>query len=181
MSAETSIYFLAVLLIGMPSALLVQVVPRVRIRIRNATALAMVATWLFGQLVWALTNEWLPVRAMILSDMIVIAAVFAKHDWQDCSPYRNMGQQFAALWCERSPWDRAIIGLFVPAWLLYAPILPPTPQFWALWGIGLAQLALAGHEALYLWQRAAGQMSRADAPGKPPGSFFAPAREWGYG
>lgn len=136
----------------------------------------MVAMWLFGRLVWELTGEWLPVKAMVVQDMFVIAAMFLKDDWRTC-PYRNMPHQLACLWLERTPWDKRILALFPLAWLFYAPVVEPQLQFWVLWGIGLAQLALAGHEALHLWQRANGHELRAHNE-SPHGLEFAVAGRW---
>lgn len=179
MSTPTLIFFLAVIAC-LPAA--IRVTGRPSIRVRNATALALIVMWLFSRLVWALTGEWLPLKAMVIQDMVVIATVFAKRDWQDCAPYVDLRRQFAAMWLERSPWDRAILALYAPTWLLYAPVAAPIIQFWALWGIGLAQLALAGHEALSLWLRDNGQSTRADAPGRPPPrTFFAPVGSEVYG
>lgn len=177
MSVPTFIYCIAVIAC-LPAAIRVGGRPFVR----NATAFALIAMWLFGRAVWWLTGEWLPLQAMIVQDLVVIATIYARHDWQDCSPYRDMRCQFAALWLERSPWDRAILALYAPTWLLYAPVAAPIVQFWALWGIGLAQLALAGHEALFIWLRDNGQTTRADAPGTPPPrSLFAPVTGESYG
>lgn len=179
MSTPAAIFFLCVLVVGLPASLRVH---GFSVRVRNATALAIVATWLFGQLIYALTGEWLPLQAMVLQDMVVVATMFAKQDWQDCSPYPTLRRQIVCFWLERSPWDRAILALFAPAWLLYAPILDPLTQFWTLWSIGLAQLMLAGAEAFHLWQKTKANSSRADAQGPPPRlDFYAPAREWGYG
>jgi hypothetical protein len=171
-STPTFLYFLTVLFVGMPAALRVT---GFRVRVRNSTAFAMVAMWLFGQFIWWLTGEWLPVQAMILQDAAVIAAMFVKDDWCTC-PYRNGWHQLACLWIERTPWDKAILVLFPSAWLFYFPVTTPTNQFWTLWGIGLAQLALAGLEALHEGRGTVGQPSRADAPGKFPGILFAPVK-----
>ena len=70
--------------------------------------------------------------------------------------------------------DKAILVLFPVAWLFYTPILSPFYQYWTLWGISLTQLALAGSEAIHNWQRAKAKSLHADAPGIPPGTFFAP-------
>lgn len=178
MSAPTLLYFLAVLFVGMPAALRVT---GHKVRVRNATALAFVLMWLFGRAVYAATGEWLPVQAMVFQDIVIVATIFAKDDWCDLWPYRSMKAQLAALWLERSPWDRAILALFVPAWLLYFPILSPIPQFWTLWGIGLAQLMLSGAEAFHLWLRTDGHRFRADARGRSPPLLFAPVRSGSHG
>lgn len=179
MSTPTLIFLIAVMFVGLPAALKVSGKPS--IRIRNATAFAIVAMWLFGRLVYALTGEWLPLQAMVIQDMVVVATIFAKQDWRDLWPYRTMKAQLAAMWLERSPWDRAVLALFAPTWLFYAPVLSPILQFWTLWSIGLTQMMLAGWEAFHLWQRADGQRFRADARGPSPPLTFAPVRSGSYG
>lgn len=176
MSLSTFIVFLAILFVGVPAALRVT---GHKVRIRNATALAMVAMWLVGQAIYLATGETMPLGAMFLQDMVVIMAIYAKPDWQDCFPYRTFRQQIRAAWLERSPWDRGILALFPLAWLFYAPIVGAQLQYWTLYGIGLAQLMLAGQEAFPLLRGRMAKKSRAEDAG-PPGLTFA-AWERGYG
>lgn len=169
MSTPTFIVFLAMLFIGVPSALRLT---GLKVRVRNATALAIMAMWFVGQAIYASSGECMPLAAMLLQDMVVIVAIFTKPDWRDCSPYRTFRQQLRGAWLERSPWDRAIIALFPLAWLFYAPVVDAWLQYWTLYGIGLAQLMLAGWEALTPLLRTIGQSPRADDE-RPPGLRFA--------
>ncbi len=176
MSTASALYFAAILLIGVPAAF------RLNGRIRNATAFAMVAMWLFGRVVYWLTGEWMPLQAMVLQDMVVIAAMFVKEDWRDCSPYTNLRYQFCALWNERSPWDRAILALFPVAWIFYFPVVDGQKQFWTLWGLGLLQLIAAGLEALTLWQAKRGANPfRADSPDHSRSDFTSAWASEAYG
>jgi hypothetical protein len=169
-STASLLYILAILFIGMPAALRIT---GLRVRVRNPVALVMVGSWLFCRALYEATGEGMPLEGMIVSDMAVIAAMFMKDDWETVA-YCDLRCQLAALWRERTPWDRAILAIFPLAWALYLPLLQPVPQFWALWTLSMAQLALAGIEPLSQWLRVNGQTSRADAPGEPPGLMFAP-------
>ncbi len=177
MSLAELIYIAAIVLIGGPASFRVAgwsgFVPA--LRVRNPVAFAMVATWFACRLLYWGTGQGMVPEVMAVSDMFVIAAMFVKDDWR-CCPYRNRWHQIACLWLERTPWDRGILALFPVAWWLYTPVLPPLVQYWVLWGIGLAQLALAGLEGLHSWQRSNGQTPRAAAPGEPPGFRFATAQ-----
>lgn len=175
MSAPTFLYLLAVIAV-LPAA--IRVTGRPSIHVRNATALALVATWLFSRIVWFLTGEWLPLQAMFVEDMVVIGAMFTKEDWYSC-PYKNGWHQLACLWLERTPWDKAILAIFPVAWLLYTPVLEPTLQFWVLWSLSLGQLILAGLEGFHLHLAGNGQTLRA-ADERPPGLEFT-AWERSYG
>lgn len=169
MSPEETIYFAAILFVGIPASF--RIWP---IRVRNTTALAMVVMWFLGRAIYTLTGEGMPVNAMLIQDSAVMACMFAKEDWQDCRPYGSLRRQLACLWHERTPWDKAILILFPNAWLFYFPVTTPANQFWTLWGIGLAQLALAGLEAVHEGRQAKANSSQADAPDKFSGYFFAP-------
>ncbi len=168
MSPEEAIYFAAVIAVGMTQALR-----------RNATAIALVATWLVCRVIYEKAGHC-PLQAQIISDMIVIAAMFVKEDWVNYA-YRNGWHQLACMWTERTPWDRVILALFPVMWLNYFPILSTTPQCWTLWGIGLIQLGLAGHEAFHQWRKTRANSSLADAPEHPSGTLFAPVRGEAYG
>lgn len=176
MSPEELIYFAAIMLIGVPAAFRLD-------GIRNPTALAMVATWFVGRAVYVLSGDGMPIKAMVLFDWAVIVTIFAKKDWRICAPHSGLEYLACFVWHERSPCDRAIIAMFPVVWLFYAPVAGPITQFWVLYLLGLAQLMLAGFEALQHWLGAMAKQSRADAKGRsPPGlNFHAPVRETGFG
>lgn len=186
MSPEEAFYFAAIVLVGLPAAfrlsfvwdsrgLLVTVLRLAgSIRVRNPVALAMVATWFACRLLWSITGEC-PPQALVISDMVVIASTFVKDDWAE-SAYRGKRHMIACLlWFERTPWDRVILALFPVAWLLYGPVLTRF-EYWTLYGIGLAQLAIAGWEGVHNWQRTKANSSHADAPGDFSGMMFAPVQ-----
>lgn len=173
MTKAEAFYAAAIIACGVTAAIRVQ---GFRVRVGNITALAMVAMWFLGRLIYALTGEGTPIRFMLVQDAAVIASMFIKNEWVDC-PYRSLTHQLACLWHERTPWDKAILALFPVAWFFYARVLNPSHQYWTLWGIGLLQLALAGLEAIHFRQRAKAKSLHADAPGQPPGTLFAPV--WG--
>lgn len=176
MSTPSFIYFLAILFVGATCTL--RVTGR-KVSVRNATALAMVATWFACRLIYEATGEGMPLQGMVLSDCVVIAAMFCKDDLR-YTAYETVQKQLAAMWHERTPWDKAILALFPAVWIFYAPVTDGRSQYWTLYGIGLVQLALAGWEAFYLRLQGNGQTPRADAPDIPPGSLFAPARGEAY-
>lgn len=135
----------------------------------------MVVMWFAGQAMCAAAggNPSLQdmIKVMTFSDAAVIASMFFKEDWATC-PYTDWWRQFTCLWYERTPWDKVILVLFPVAWLFYTPLVGGDFQYWTLWGIGLLQLALAGHEAFYSTLRAVGQKLRANDE-RPTGLEFA--------
>ena len=173
MSPEEIFYFTTIILVG---------VSQLFRPLRNATAVAMVATWFVCRLLYSMTQPTPDEQLVmaVLSDCVVIAAMFVKEDWVTC-PYQTRWHQLACLWLERTPWDKTILALFPVAWLFYFPILSPQSQYWTLYGIGLTQLALASREAYRQWQVTKANSSRADAPEEPPRSLFAPVRGEAYG
>lgn len=177
MSPLEAIYVVAIFFVGVPSAMRLRgIIPHVR----NPVAFAMVATWIACRLLYSFAH---PSRdellaATILSDCMVIAAMFVKEDWITCG-YKNRWHQLACMWHERTPWDRAILAIFPVAWVFYAPILNDYYQYRVLWGLSMAQLALAGWESLHLMFAGNGQTPRA-ADERPPGLRFT-AWERSYG
>lgn len=171
MSPEELVFMIAVGMVGIPTVLCA-IIWRKRC---NWTALALVLTWVAARWIYEHTHKDITTELKVMMDFFVIAAMFIKDDLVSCA-YRNRWHQFACMWHERTPWDKGVLVLYPPTWLLYSPLIGGQPQYWTLWGIGLLQLALAGHEALHLWQRARGHAPRADAHRDiPPRSFFAPA------
>lgn len=194
-----AVYFVAIVCVGVPAAFrisdvwagrgwaaalwsILKALARGRIHVRNPTALAMVGSWVACRMIYEATGETMPMQALVLSDIAVIATIYCKRVWQDCS-YATLRLQLAAIWWERSPWDRAILAIFPFVWLFYAPVLDPRSQYLALWSLSLAQLMLAGAEALHLHRGQMAIKSRADAPERPPPrhDFYAPAAGGGYG
>lgn len=136
---------------------------------KNRTAGALVVAWSLGQALWLLTGDNLPLRAYWLIDLAVILAIYTKPDAEDCWPYNGLGQQFMALWRERTMWDRIVVGIFLIMWVFYLVPVGDTPRFWALWWLAAAQFLAAGGEALSIFLKE----RRAKAPAKetPPGAL----------
>lgn len=185
MSAEELIYFAAILFVAATAALRFTAIARFpwrRPQAGNPTALAMVITWAICRLLYWWSGEAMPLQASVLSDVAVVAAIYCKREWRRCS-YETIRLQMAALWRERSPWDRAILTLFPLVWLFYAPVVDPQTQYWTLWSLSMAQLALAWLEPLYDRRGLSANMPRADAAERPPPrlDFRAPVRGRSYG
>lgn len=145
MSRSELLYWLAVLCVGLPSAFTLIG------RLRNVTALALSASWIASEAVYYLTGEGMAFRTMFIADLTVIAVIYCKAEWREWQPYRSLRDQFAALWYERSPWDRTVIAIFPVAWIFYLRPLDPFYEYWTLWSLALTQLLLAGWEALNPW------------------------------
>lgn len=160
---------MAIVLIGLPASIRATLRP-LRIAVRNPTALAMVVGWVFGWSIYQATGIGMPIQTMVLCDWAVITVIYSKSDWSDCAPYSGWRHQLCAVWLERSPWDRAIIALFPFVWFFYTPIVDIYYRYWALYGLGLAQLMLAGREALNPWLERMAITLPAATPGHdPPG------------
>lgn len=166
MSNAELIYAAAVVLIGLPAAL------------RNWTAAALVLAYVFMQGSYYGLGLVYPPIVSFLTDLTVIAMIYVKPPARDLWPYENRRQQLAALWLERSFWDRLIITLFPVGWIFYAFATAP---WWALYWISLAQLIPAGMEAFETHSTRTAK--RASAPDPPSSGFlFATGREFrGYG
>lgn len=160
-----------VLLVGIPAA--VRFV-RWRPRVRNLTAFALVLSWCFGQGIWLVTGNNLPISAYVIADIFVLAAIFCKADWQQYWPYEGWKAQLLALWYERSPWDRAVIAIFPVMWCVYALPLGEWTKWALLWWLSAAQFFFAGGEAIHLVGLSANK-SCVETPGGSPGSEF---RAW---
>lgn len=175
MSPLEAVYVAAIFFVGLPSAIRLKgFIPHVR----NPVAFAMVATWFGCRLLYSMAHPTKDEQliATVLSDCVVIAAMFVKEDWRWC-PYQNGWHQLACLWHERTPWDKAILCIFPVVWIFYAPLLDDFWQYLVLWSLSMAQLALAGWEGFQPIAAGNGQTPRA-ADDRPPGLEFT---AWGWG
>jgi hypothetical protein len=136
MSAPALVFLIVVLLVGLPSLFL------------NRTAAALVISWCVQETIALVTGENASVLTGLLLDYFVILVVIGKPEIRDCSPYPTMRHQVLALWCERSISDASVLTLFPIMWLVHAMNIDPYYRWWTLWGLALAQLLLAGAEAL---------------------------------
>ena len=157
--------------VGLPAAL------------RNPTAFALVVSWAAGQGVWMLTGNNLPLKAYFIADLTVIAIIYAK-TIIGCGPktYDGLAHQ---LWCmiaDLSPWDRAIVALFVfGCWPAYVLSLDEWTKWYLLFAISIGQFLLAGGEAFVSWREAKrADPAEPDTPSSGPGVFRL-AGNWRYG
>lgn len=142
-----------VLLVGLPASF------------RNPTAAALVASWSFGQGVWLITGDNLPLKAYVIADITVLAVIICK----PClfrGPYRDWLHQLRCIFDERSAWDRFIIASFVVMWGLYILEVGDKFKWYALWALAIVQLLASGGEAVQSWltvrKANAGQMATTD-------------------
>lgn len=138
MTLPHGIMWLVIVLVGIPSAW------------RNPTSAALVLCWIAGETVFVLTGDSLPVQFYIFPDLFVIAVIYAKPDYRPCPEYRGTLHQLKCLITERSPADRAVLAVFLLMWALYVSTLHDYYRWWLLWGLAIAQLLIAGIEALPL-------------------------------
>lgn len=101
-----------VLLVGLPSAW------------RNATALALVASWAIAQWWWLVTGDNIPLAVYFLCDTAVMAVILAKP---------------ARAWS-----DGVVLTIFLPMWVLYVAPLTDHDRWWLLWGLAIAQFMAVG-------------------------------------
>ena len=143
-----------VLLVGFPAAT------------RNATAAALCLSWLFGQSIWWITGDNLPLRYYLLADLTVLAVIYMKTPARDLFPYRSFSHQLAAFWLERSMSDRIVLGIFPIMWALYALPVSEYHRWWGLYWLCIAQFIAAAHEALqpYFAARKANAGKQPDSP-----------------
>lgn len=119
--------------------------------LRNLTAFALSAAWLCSQYYYLKTGGELGIYA----DISVIIAIFAKATIREGSAtYPTMRYQMRRFWSAPTVCDKAIVSLFLfGVWPIYAGALN---EYWTYWGayyITMAQLMLAGSEALLGYYR----------------------------
>lgn len=140
--------FAAVVLLGVTSAF------------RTPVAGALVIAWVYGEFVWLLTGDSLPLAAYVLSNAFVIAVIMC-HEARDCSPYKtDLAQLIAALWYERYAEDRILLLLFPVLWTLYLAPLEEYYKWWAIYYLVLLRFCIVGAVtvkvmACWLWKRLA--------------------------
>lgn len=142
-----------VLLVGVPAAF------------RNPTAAALVASWAFGEAVWLITGDNLPLKAYVIADITVLAVIICK----PClfrGPYRDWLHQLRCIFDERTIWDQIIVASFPIMWGLYIAAVGDKFKWYALWALAIVQLLASGGEALQSWLAArkanAGQAAATD-------------------
>jgi hypothetical protein len=136
MSGPEIVFLSIILLVGAPAAFF------------NRTALSLVVSWSIQEAVCLVTGQGSGTMLGLVLDYGVILFVLSKPEVRDCSPYPTMWHQILSFWCERSFWDGAVLTIFPLMWLIHASKFDVYYQWWALWWLALAQIVLAGVEAL---------------------------------
>lgn len=173
---------LVVVLVGLPAALSLSALLSFRLRFRNVTALALVASWFFGQGVWLATGDNLPLRAYVMADITVIFAIYAKTIAR-CGPktYRDGWHQLRCMITDLTPWDRWIIATFLPVWAVYVLSIGDFAKWYLCWALTIAQFLFAGAEALHLRREAKRAVPVAEPDIPSSGGFMRLAGVGGYG
>lgn len=147
----------------------------------NPTAGALVASWAFGFVMLHVFGIWLTRDQLVYCDWAVIAFIAGKPATCDLRPYKGLIHWLRCRFLERSKYDVCIVGLFLPAWIVYATPLSDFVFYWSLWTIAVLQFVIAGAEAFY--KRREYRMTNAAAPELPSAGleFSRPAWGGGYG
>lgn len=159
MSNAELVYGAVVLFVGVPAARW------------NFTAAALVLVYAFMTISYYAFHAVYSTGFCVLADITVMAVIYAKQPARDLFPYEGWRDQLAALWLEKSFWDRIVLALFPVGWIFYAFAASP---WWPLYWISLAQLLAAGLESLETYRNTR-TAKRASAP-DPPGFLFSPGR-----
>lgn len=132
---------------------------------RNATAVALVLSWMGGQLAYLSTGDSLPLRFYMIADIAVIAVIYGKMT-AACADkvYESCWHQLKCMVTDLTPQDRIIVFIFLLlVWPLYVLNIGDFYKWWALWGLTIIQFLLAGSEAYHSWREA----KRADSITEP--------------
>lgn len=167
MSWQAIVIYLVVAGIGFPAAF------------RNPTAAALVVAWLAGEIIVELLGNSLPLGFYFAADMTVISLIYAKAIHR-AGPrtYRSIGRQLSCMVTELTPWDRAIVAIFMLGmWPAYVVGFDPWSKWMLLWGLSITQFILAGAEAASSLRHDVVTEARSE----PQDSGFAMAGFRGYG
>lgn len=135
MSLPAIIMWVVVLAIGIPSAW------------TNPTAAALVICWIFGEAIYVLTGDSLPVEYYAYPDIFVLAVILAKPE--HCRhEARGAWQWLKCILLERSPADRVVMLIFPVMWIAYVSDMGARDKWFLLWGLTIAQFLAAGWESL---------------------------------
>lgn len=135
----------------------------------NATAGALVISWLTGEAIYRITGDSLPVDFYIFPDIFVIAVIFAKGEYCTQYPYETLWHQVKCIVLERSPCDRIVMLIYPIQWAFYVSTLHPYYKWWALFYLVLVQFLAAGFESFQTYRRHAEAVIRKP---DPPGTLL---------
>jgi hypothetical protein len=133
MSWPAIVMWLVVVFVGVPSA-------RV-----NFTAFVLVISWMTGEAVWLVTGNSLPLSFYFMSDVAVIALIYAKAINNAGTKACSMADFVTCL----TAFDRWIVAIFLlGVWPLYVLNIDARSKWFLLWGLVIAQFLLASAEAI---------------------------------
>lgn len=134
---------------------------------RNATAAALVASWLVGELTWLITGNNLPLSTYFMADVAVISVIYAKTIRRvGVKSYPTLRRQIYCLFVDLTPCDRWVVAIFLlGCWPLYVSTIHPFYQWWGLYFATLLQFILAGAEAAFVLHREYKEQAEEEPPG----------------
>lgn len=132
---------------------------------RNFTALGLLLAYFFVLIAGLASAEPIPLIAVWLCDMTVLAMIYMKPPAHDCYPYKGWLLMLrCVLWTERSWPDRVIIASFIAGvWPTYW-LLTGAVYWWALYWLAVLQYLAASLEAFLSWRSAKASPVEADEP-----------------
>lgn len=133
MSWPAIVMWLVVVFVGVPSAR------------HNTTAAALVISWMAGEAIWLLTGNSLPLSFYFMSDVAVVAIIYAKAV-NSIGPRPCTATDFVRC---LTAFDRWIVASFLlGVWPLYVLNIDARSKWFLLWGLVIAQFLLASAEAI---------------------------------
>ena len=130
MSLPEVVMWGVVLLVGVPASL------------NNATALALLAAWAFGEwFVWYFVNTD-PTILYRWTDMWVVTVILSKPPGLE-----RWWRGPLTLLVTRTRCDLIILAIIAVMWTIYDAAISEWTRYWLLWGLTFAQFMAAGYEA----------------------------------
>lgn len=118
--------------------------------IRNATALALVISWIAGEWYAYRNGQSLPLGFYFKADLAVIAVIYARTIRRvGAKIYSSFRTQLRGLVADLTPWDRGILAIFLFAtWPVYLANLHDYYKWHTLMVLAIAQFLLAAGESV---------------------------------
>lgn len=144
----------------------------------NGTCWALALAYFAVQAWWLIAGTLQP-GDLFMVDLVTVLLIYCKAIARDteCIEYRSGWHQLQCFMLAPTAWDRIILASFAAlVWPLYVLNLDDFARWYALWGVSMAQLAVAGGEALIDRRKA---KAPASIPGNPSsGLQFASMGPW---